>query len=323
MSQRPYPLIGLAGFQWWKPLVGIVAVLLGMFAVVPLLLMPVVAVAVLLQGDSLGKGLSAALSGDAVTPASMLYLNLTLAALIPLTWVIVRYVHGIRPRWLASVNPGIRWRFLAGCFVVAAVAIAAQLVVGHFLPDDVDAVLGDPPEHLTGRLVALGLVILLTTPFQAIGEEYVFRGYLNQAFSSFTTAVLEALEVHPETARRIAVSVGLLLCSTLFAMAHGLQNVPLFVDRFAFGLMAGYLVLRTGGLEAGIALHVLNNLTAFGLALAFGDVQSTLRVHEVSYWQLVLTVTQDLVFLGGVLLLTRKFSLRRQTLPDATPELAT
>ena len=55
------------------------------------------------------------------------------------------------------------------------------------------------------------------------------------------------------------------LTALLFALAHGLQNFPLFFDRFMFGLIAAWLVIRTGGLEAGIALHVLNNFLAFGL----------------------------------------------------------
>ena len=36
-------------------------------------------------------------------------------------------------------------------------------------------------------------------------------------------------------------------------------------------------MIRTGGLEAGIAMHVLNNFWRFGLALAFGDMASTLN----------------------------------------------
>ena len=282
--------------------------------ITPSLLEPVIALALFLQGDEVSEAsLKQATSGDIVTPASMLFLNLWLASLILLTWFVFRIVHGIRPRWLASVKPGIRWRFLAACCGAAVLAIGAQLVVGLFLPDEVDAVLGDPPESVTGRLIALGLVILLTTPLQAIGEEYAFRGYLGQALSSFTSDILERLEVTPETARRIAVWLGILLCSALFATAHGLQNLPLFIDRFAFGMLAGYLVLRTGGLEAGIALHVLNNLTAFGISLAFGDVQSTLQVHEVSYWQLVLTATQDLVFLVLVLFLAKRLRISRTT----------
>ena len=81
-----------------------------------------------------------------------------------------------------------------------------------------------------------------------MGEEYGFRGYLMQASGSFFRSRIAAL----------------LITSGLFALAHGVQNFPLFFDRFAFGLIAGLIVILVGGLEAGIALHILNNLLAFG-----------------------------------------------------------
>ena len=80
--------------------------------------------------------------------------------------------------------------------------------------------------------------------------------------------------------------VALLVTSVLFALAHGTQNFPLFFDRFAFGLMAGLIVILVGGLEAGIALHILNNLLAFGVAIAYDQLDSTLTVSEASWWQL-------------------------------------
>ncbi len=104
--------------------------------------------------------------------------------------------------------------------------------------------------------------MLILTPLQAAGEEFAFRGYLMQAFGGvFGSRV-----------------VAVLLSSLLFALAHGIgQDLPIFVDRFAFGLVAGALVILTGGLEAGIAMHVLNNFLAFGLALAFTDMSSALN----------------------------------------------
>ena len=85
----------------------------------------------------------------------------------------------------------------------------------------------------------------------------------------------------------------------LFGLAHGLgQSIPVFFDRFAFGLVAGALVVLTGGLEAGIAMHVLNNWLAFGLALAYGDMASTLNPSGGSWWSIPVTLTQSLVFLG-------------------------
>ena len=56
------------------------------------------------------------------------------------------------------------------------------------------------------------------------------------------------------------------MSSLVFALLHGTQNLPLFADRLAFGLLAALLVWRTGGLEAGIAAHVINNVFAYLIA---------------------------------------------------------
>ena len=116
----------------------------------------------------------------------------------------------------------------------------------------------------------------------------------------------------------IAHGVALLLTSTLFALAHGVQNFPLFFDRFAFGFMAGLIVILVGGLEAGIALHILNNLLAFGVAIALDQLNGTLNVSEVSWWQLPVTITQNGVFLLLVLLVARKMGLRNKTAPPGS-----
>ena len=41
---------------------------------------------------------------DDPTPLGLAYLNLVLASAIPLTWLIIRVLHGLRPRWLSSVR---------------------------------------------------------------------------------------------------------------------------------------------------------------------------------------------------------------------------
>ncbi len=298
---RSYPLmLRTWDYRWWKPVVGILVMVLGGLVVVPLLLMPVLAVAVALQGGS-GSYVDrfiGATSLDSITPASMLYLNLTLAALTLLAMGIVRFVHRLRPRWLASVLPGMRWKFFFACLGLAVVALIASLVVGLFLPQDTNGLDGTP-NKITGQLVVLAIVILLTTPLQALGEEYAFRGYLMQAFGSLTRSRVAAV----------------LITAGLFALAHGAQNFPLFFDRFAFGLMAGLVVVLVGGLEAGIALHILNNLLAFAFAIAFGDLQGALNVSDVSWWQLPVTIVQNGVYLLLVLLVARRMGLRNTTAP--------
>lgn len=182
-----YPLVlRNSGYAWWKPVMGGLLMFVGVLIVVPVVLMPVLAIAVTLQGckGSFTDRIAASMQVDQVTPSSMLYLNLTLASLTVLAMLIVRRVHGLSPRWLASVLPGMRWKFFFACLGLGVIALAVSQAVQALLP-------GDPTENPgqaelpTGQLLATAIVILLTTPLQALGEEYGFRGYLMQAFGSF------------------------------------------------------------------------------------------------------------------------------------------
>jgi membrane protease YdiL (CAAX protease family) len=211
-------------------------------------------------------------------------------------------VHNLRPRWLTSVVPRMRWKFFAICLGLSVVALAAQVAVGSVLPDDAGGVVGGKLNDFTTTTALAALVVLLTTPLQAAGEEYVFRGYLLQAIGSLFSN------------RWVAIGA----TGLLFALAHGVQNFPLFFDRLSFGLIAAWLVIRTGGLEAGIALHVLNNFLAFGLALSYGNLSETLNVTEASWWNIVLTVTQSAVYAALVLYVARRMGLQTCTRPPST-----
>ncbi len=72
---------------------------------------------------------------------------------------------------------------------------------------------------------------------------------------------------------------------------------------------------ETGGLEAGIALHVVNNFLALGLSLAYGDLLSTLMVSEIPWTNIVLTVTQSAVFAGLVWWVARRMGVQTRTAP--------
>lgn len=287
-------------YRWWKPVAGVVLFLVGALLVFPLLLLPVLLGGVYLEGGtgSYLDRVAEATSLDRVTPTSMLYLNLSLISLIPLSWLLVRVIHGMRPRWLSSVQPFLRWRFLAACTGLAVVSMVLALVVGALLPSG-SAPAGEQPAVPTGELLAITVIIVLTTPFQAIAEEYGFRGYLLQAFGALFNNAW----------------VGVLVTSLLFALAHGPQNFPLVFDRFAFGLIAGVTVVLLGGLEAGIAMHVVNNLVAFGFAIAFDQLDNALTVSEVSWWQIPVTITQHGTYLVLVLLVARRMRLQRRTTP--------
>jgi membrane protease YdiL (CAAX protease family) len=177
-------------------------------------------------------------------PIGLLSANLGITMLIPIACAILWLVHRVHPRWLLSVRPGLRGRYLLVCLGIALLSLNGVLLLSQLAA----------PERLSfavqpgfwGFLV----VILLTSPLQAAAEEIFFRGYLMQALGS--------LVAQPW--------FGVVVSSVVFALLHGTQNLPLFVDRLAFGLLAAVLVWRTGGLEAGIAAHVVNNVFAYLIA---------------------------------------------------------
>ena len=276
---RPYPqLLRGPAHRWWRPLVGLV-VLLGSVA----LLVIVFGLFVDLIHVLAGPGSPAAGSvpppvdgTQAVSPLDLLGLNLSVAAFLPLAVLAVWAGHRAPPGFLSSVTGRLRWRWLLRCLttcvlVLGPLALALSLLGG---------VLGAPHEPHAYLVMT---VVVLTTPLQAAGEEYLFRGWVNQAVGSLFGST------------RAACVAGAVVSSTLFAVAHGSQDGWLFADRWLFGLIAAVLVWRTGGLEAGIALHTVFNVVAWGQALAFGTLSEAVNGSRMSPLSLVLDTAQVLI----------------------------
>jgi len=290
-------------YEWWKPAVGILLVIVGFFVVTSMVYIVVAGVVAAFRSGSWIDNFMASADLSNVRPETLFALNLGLGSMILVTWFVMRVLHGLRPRWLTSVVPRMRWKFFAICLGLSVIALAAQVAVGSVLPGDAGGGVGGKLNDFTTSTALAALVVLLTTPLQAAGEEYVFRGYLLQALGSLFSN------------RWVAIGA----TGLLFALAHGVQNFPLFFDRLSFGLIAAWLVIRTGGLEAGIALHVLNNFLAFGLALSYGNLSETLNITEASWWNIVLTVTQSAVYAALVLYVARRMGLQTLTRPPSAP----
>ncbi len=193
-------------------------------------------------------------------PEGLAATHLALAGLLLVAWLVFRFLHGRETQWLVSVQPGWRGRYLVVCLGVAVVVLNAALWASFVLgmPDFGPAQPGWP---------AFLIILLVTSPLQAVAEEVFFRGYLLQAIGSATGRAW----------------LGIVGTALLFALFHGTQSPALFAHRFLFGLLAGWLVLRTGGLEAGIAAHIVNNLFAFGYGLFTGGVAATKAVSEITW----------------------------------------
>nr|WP_243862253.1 CPBP family intramembrane glutamic endopeptidase [Frigoribacterium faeni] len=111
-----------------------------------------------------------------------------------------------------------------------------------------------PPSTLVWSV----LVIVLLVPLQASGEEYVYRGFATQALGSWVAWPVVAIVV-PTVA---------------FALSHA-YNPWGVLDVAVFGVAAAWLTWRTGGLEAAIVGHVLNNTVLFLLLAPFAGTEAS------------------------------------------------
>jgi uncharacterized protein len=289
----PYHLIQLSGRPgWWRQAVGVLLMIAWLALFAALLVSIPFAIWYAVRGDDVADAISALADSGNPTPTSLAYIDLVLTTLIPVAILLSWALHRVKPKWLLSVVGRFRWRWLLACLGAAVVALVATVVVGAVMPQQCDDPAGQA--HLTHTAVAYLVVILVLTPFQASGEEFMFRGYLTQCIGALS--------------RQAWVPV--LLTGLIFGVFHGLgQPLPVFLSRFAFGLVAGYLVIRTGGLEAGIAMHTLNNWLSLALAAIYDQMGASLNPTCNSWWSLPVTLTQSLVYLGLVVLLCRRMGV--------------
>ncbi|WP_408896180.1 lysostaphin resistance A-like protein [Nocardioides sp. R1-1] len=291
----------------WRPFAGI-ALLVALFFASQLALSVVVVLVLVLGGDTADQALDK-LSGDEATPSFLALVNLGWAAAIPAVWLVARVLHWQTPGWVTSVVGALRWRWLLTCLGLTLLSLLVTVGVSSLLPDQGAGSIDTNGElnPWTSAVRDFLLVIVLLTPLQAAGEEYVFRGYLAQAFGGLTRRL----------GSRVSAGVAVVVPALMFALAHGLgQDAPIFFDRFAFGLVAGTLVILTGGLEAGIAMHVLNNFLAFGVALAFSDMTTALNPTDGTWWSIPVTLTQSVSYLLLAVWAARRLGVVHRTGPS-------
>jgi membrane protease YdiL (CAAX protease family) len=275
-------------YVWWRSLLGVI------FGLSLYLLLTSVVTQVVLgiswgivgAGEAYADWTRRAL--DFEVPAGMVAANLGIATLIPICWVLMAVVHQVRPRWLSSVQPRLRWGYLLICAGIAFVVLTGVTLI--------PLALGSPPVDISAQpgFWAFLAVIIITAPFQAAAEEYFFRGYLMQALGS--------LVAHP--------AFGVVVSAVLFALMHGVQNPALFVNRLGFGLLAALLVWRTGGLEAGIGAHVVNNVCAYVIAGLTSSISAVRGISAVAWTDSAVQLGGFALFAVVALLVARGLQLR-------------
>lgn len=289
--------------RWWKPLVEAV---IG----VPLYLALSVAlsVALLLPGmirtlnEQAASGqmtidatttvaeINAQLESQALQdPLTFILMFGSVALMFPCLWL-ARLIMGPKPWGLIhSVAGRVRWGWLMVCLGVAAVLL---IVIPLTLDISTGSTYQLAPQAEGTTLVVLLICIALIVPFQAYAEELVFRGFLMQSIGRWLK--------HPAWA--------ILLPAPLFMLGH-MYDLWGQLSVLTLGIAAGYMTWRTGGLEAAIALHIVNNLIAmtfgvFGLADPFLQEGSNLAGF-------ISSLATNGIFVLAVVLLAKKKNLAR------------
>lgn len=283
-----YPLV-LRPTTAFQTFAGIAAALAGFVLAVRLIAEIVLRIGFQFRGGDYGLYASEALAYK--FPEGLLAGHLGLAMLTVVALLIARYLHGRSPKWMFSVQPGMRWRYLLATFIVAAVILNAMLWLS-FTWDGM-------PRFNAGQEGAIWflLIVVFSSPLQALAEEVFFRGYLMQAIGGISNSAW----------------IGIIGSALVFALMHGTQNPALFVHRFAFGIVAGLLVVRTGGLEAAIAAHVVNNLGAFLYAIFTTSVAEARAIQEITWAKAAWDITTFTLFALAAWWLSRRMQLATTT----------
>ncbi|HEV7932989.1 MAG TPA: CPBP family intramembrane glutamic endopeptidase [Actinomadura sp.] len=295
--------------RWWRPLAGtLFAVALGLVAMVAVMLLSMV-IAMLLGEDPLANAKSDQIFTSPIVDLGMQLVSLGVLTPIVLlaAWLLQRRPAGS----LSSVEGRLRGRWLIAC---AGLAVAACLL-SYVASWGAFSVTGAEDTGQAGwagwtAFLPTAAMILLLVPFQAAAEEYVFRGWLLQAIASCTFETRTGRVGRTASVLFRTPWPAIVISALLFAAGHAYKGWAL-LDVFLFGIAAGWLAVRTGGLEASITLHVVNNLGAFMVPAATGELGNALRVTEVPWQAIVGTIVQLVAFAVLVLLSARRRRLRR------------
>ncbi|PZQ91731.1 MAG: CPBP family intramembrane metalloprotease domain-containing protein [Leifsonia xyli] len=281
------------GYAWWRPLVA--AVLFGVFYLVLSVIVGVVwGIIAVATGDvdfSLLTNMSKLLAhlSDTSNPLSLAYLLASIAIMLPCV-PLAMLCAGLRPVGLRhSVTFRLRWRWMLWCAIPALVITIVNSALS-FVP----LLFGEPFEPVPvdpGTFAILVVIILLLVPLQSAAEEYVFRGFMMQTLGAWIRPIWPLI----------------IVATFLFTIGHTQYEIWGKLSVAVMGAGFAIVTWRTGGLEAAIALHVVNNVISF-LLLTSGVLGTTVMSSEGSGPEAPLI---QLVFTSAFVLWV-EFAARRQ-----------
>lgn len=194
------------------------------------------------------------------TPLVFIALLITIIPVIPAIFI-ARLITNFKPLGLIhSIAGRMRWSYLS-VFLGFGFLIFGLYYVGFATLDGSLTTQNSVHPLNSGMFWLYIVLILLIVPFQCYAEELLFRGYLMQTVGRWLKNPVWAIIVP----------------APIFMVLHGYGLWGL-LSVLTMALIAGFLCWYTGGLEAGIGLHIANNVSIFifgllGLEDPFGAVR--------------------------------------------------
>ena len=179
------------------------------------------------------------------TPLVFIAFLSTVIPVIPAIFI-ARLTTNFKPLGLIhSIAGRMRWSYL-GVFLGFGFLIFGLYYVGFATLDGSLTTQNSVHPLNSGMFWLYIVLILLIVPFQCYAEELLFRGYLMQTVGRWLKNPVWAI----------------IIPAPIFMVLHGYGLWGL-LSVLTMALIAGFLCWYTGGLEAGIGLHIANNVSIF------------------------------------------------------------
>ena len=219
------------------------------------------------------------------TPLVFITFFISIIPVIPAIFI-ARLITNFKPLGLIhSIAGRMRWSYL-GVFLGFGFLIFGLYYVGFATLDGSLTTQNSVHPLNSGMFWLYIVLILLIVPFQCYAEELLFRGYLMQTVGRWLKNPVWAI----------------IIPAPIFMVLHGYGLWGL-LSVLTMALIAGFLCWYTGGLEAGIGLHIANNISGIILGL-LGLADPFDANHEAQALDFVQALILQLAFAGLVYMYT-------------------
>lgn len=241
------------GYRWYKPL--IVGMLYLLFSLIVGVFLTSLLTKVIFGVTSHAANYD---TMDFFTAAGAFNNGLSAACAVP-CMIIAALIVKDRPisSYFSSMG-GFRWKIFLKSLAAGFIILGIPTIVWHLLNGKTGGV----------RFTPAGFILLtLFVPFQSVGEELTFRGYITQTVSSWFKLPI----------------AGIIVQIIIFTAIHP-YNIVGRVEIALSALLYALACIFSKGLEAPSALHINNNLwEIYMVGFGYGTISAEQTVPGIAY----------------------------------------